>query len=67
VTYFIHRSGVIKKTWLRILNACLIIMIPIGAYKNKKYFEIYSNTKQSYWKSFIEEIQIWKEGFNLGN
>jgi len=66
MVYFVHRCGVIKKVWLKILNFCLIIMIPLGAFENKKYFEKYLKKKQSYYKCFIEEIEIWKEGFNLG-
>ena len=36
MTYYIHRNGIIKKTWLRILNVFLVIMIPIEAYYWKK-------------------------------
>jgi len=60
MTYYIHRNGIIRKTWLRILNAFIAFMIPIEAcYWMKKLEEPYS-------KSLKEEIEIWKEGFKFG-
>ena len=60
MTYYIHRNGIIKKTWLRILNVFLVIMIPIEAYYWKK------QVKDSYWKCVKSEIFTWKEGFKFG-
>jgi len=60
MTYYIHRNGIIKKTWLRILNVFLIAMIPTEAYFGMKDFG------DSYYKSLTEEIEIWKEGFKFG-
>jgi hypothetical protein len=67
MAYYIHRCEFIRKTWLRILNSFLIFLIPIGAYESKKMWETFPNeTKESYWKCLIEEIEIWKEGFKFG-
>jgi len=60
MTYYIHRNGIIRKTWLRMLNVCLIIMIPTEAYYWKK------EIKESYLKCLKTEIEVWKQGFKFG-
>ena len=67
MTYYVQNMGVVRKTWLRVLNAFMIVMIPFGAYDNKKFSEAFPNeNKISYWKCLIEEIEIWKDGFKFG-
>ena len=60
MTYYIHRHGIIKKTWLRILNVFLIVMIPLEVYKLKKQMS------DSYCECIKSEIFVWKEGFKFG-
>ena len=61
MTYYIQRNGIIRKAWLRILNACLIIMIPTEACYWKK------QVKDSYWECIKSEIFTWQQGFKFGD
>lgn len=65
MTYFLRNNGIVRKIYIKILNALMIFAIPFGLYVNMKYNKMYKF--EISWKEQLKaEFTIWLSEFKFG-